>query len=410
MVVARGWNKTRWGRKDIMFPHRSPRTLFTAAAAGLLLVPLLITGPAAAGTTPPGPPSDRELQKTLDDAVSAGATGIVLRVDDGKGTRNFTAGVAQLDPQVAMRPNPRVRVGSVTKTFLATLIIKAQERGQLRLTDTVEHWLPGLVPHGSRITLRELLNHTSGIFDVVKDDDFFHAVFTDPLQPYTPEQLVNIATAHPRVFKPGKGWGYSNTNYILLGMVLERATHRSVTDLVREQITNPLGLHDTEFPATSPDITGFHAHGYLPPSLTGDGYRDITRISPTALGSAGAIVSTPDDLRAFFRALLSGRVLTPRQLADMKTTVHAGPHYRYGLGLYTRKTPCGRVWGNDGNAPGYETTVLSDASGRRGFVLTVTTQPDDPIGAAETAAIDAATCRILGRGMTSGRSSVTGVH
>jgi D-alanyl-D-alanine carboxypeptidase len=322
---------------------------------------------------------------------------VVLRVDDGRTTRRLASGAARLEPRIAMRTDARLRVGSITKTFTATLVLQAAREGRLDLDDSVERWLPGLVPGGAEITLRQLLNHTSGLFDVVKDQDFFRAVLTDPLHEYTPQQLVGIATSHPPLFDPGDGWGYSNTGYVLLGLVLERATGRSVSQLVRSRIAEPLGLHHTSLPVRSPDIRGFHAHGYLPPALTGDGYVDISRISPTALGSAGAVVSTTTDLRRFYRALLGGRLLRPADLATMRTTVEAGPGYDYGLGLYTRTTPCGRIWGNDGNAPGYETYAWNDRSGRRGFALTVTTQPDDRIEPVEDAAVTAAACRMLDR-------------
>ena len=372
----------------------SLRPLLTRLVPGVLLLPLALAGASAATAAVP---SDHHLQQALDDVVAAGATGVVLRIDDARRTKRLVAGDARLEPRVGMRPGARLRVGSVTKTYLATLVLQAAGERRLRLDDTVERWLPGLVPDGEDITLRQLLNHTSGLFDVVEDQDFFRAVLTDPLREYTPRQLVRIATAHPPLFEPGDGWGYSNTGYLLLGLVLERATHRSVSQLLRERITEPLGLDHTFLPVRSPDIPGFHAHGYLPPSLTGDGYVDITRISPTALGSAGAVVSTPYDVRRFFRALLGGHLLGPAQLQEMKQTVEVRPGYDYGLGLYSQETPCGRVWGNDGNAPGYETFAWNDETGRRGLVLSVTTQPDDAIEAAEEAAVEAAACRMLGK-------------
>ncbi len=368
------------------------RPLLTRLVPGVLLLPLALAGAAAAT---PADLSDHHLQRSLDHVVAAGATGVVLRVDDGRRTLRLASGAAQLEPRVAMRPGAGLRIGSVMKTFLSTLVLQAAGERRLRLDDTVDRWLPGLVPRGEGITLRQLLNHTSGIFDVVKDEEFFRAVLTDPLREYTPRQLVRIATAHPPLFEPGDGWGYSNTGYLLLGLVIEKATHRSVSHLLRERITEPLRLDHTFLPVRSPDIPGFHAHGYLPPSLTGDGYVDITRISPTALGSAGALVSTPYDVRRFFRALLGGRLLKPSLLAEMKETVEVRPGYDYGLGLYSQETRCGRVWGNDGNAPGYETFAWNDESGRRGFVLSVTTQPDDTIETAEEAAVEIAACRML---------------
>ena len=377
------------------------RLRLLAALTGLLLVPL---AGGAAVAEPPRPrdaggavPSDRDLQRALDDVVAAGASGVVLRVNDGRRTTRLAAGSARLDPPVAMRPDVVLRAGSVSKTVVATLVLQEVGKGRLRLHDTVELWLPGLVPGGDDITLRQLLNHTSGLFDVVDDEEFFRDVFTDPLREYTPEQLVGIATEHPPVFEPGEGWSYSSTGYVLLGLVLERVTRRSVTALVRDRIAEPLGLDDTSLPARSPDLPGFHAHGYVPPSLTGDGYRDLTRLSPTALGFGGALVSTPRDLRRLYRALLGGRLLRPALLAAMRRTAKVRPGYHYGLGLFRQRTPCGAVWGHDGNAPGYETFAWNDRTGRRGLVLTVTTQPDDAIEAAEEKALTVAACRMLDR-------------
>jgi len=242
-----------------------------------------------------------------------------------------------------------------------------------------------------------LLGHTSGIFDVVEDRAFFDAVLTDPLREYTPRQLVAIATAHDTVFEPGTDWGYSNTNYVLLGLVVEGVTHRPLESVVRRRIIEPLHLRDTRLPGRDPELRGRFAHGYLPPALTGGaGYRDFTRLSPTALWAGGDLVSTPDDLRTFYRALLSGRLLPPRLLAQMKETRPTDRSFDYGLGLYRKETPCGTVWGNDGGVPGYDTVAWNDESGRRGFALAIPTFPDDAIDAAQATALDTAACRMLG--------------
>jgi D-alanyl-D-alanine carboxypeptidase len=389
-------------------PTRPTRSL---AAAALALPLALTAAPAALGSAAaepaapaapvspaatPATPPDRDLRDALDALVGAGATGAELRLDDGRRTTRLAAGLARLDPPARLRPDARVRVGSVTKTFVATVVLQLAAERRLRVDDTVEQHLPGLVPDGDEITLRMLLGHTSGLFDVVSDQAFFAGVLTDPLREYTPRQLVAIATAHDAVFDPGERWGYSNTNYILLGLVVEQVTRRPVDDAVRRRIIEPLGLRDTRQPGRDPELRGRFAHGYLPPALTGrPGYTDITRLSPTALGAAGDLVSTPDDVRRFFRALLGGRLLPPRRLAEMKRTREARPGWDYGLGLYRMDTPCGPVWGNDGGAPGYETVAWNDESGRRGFVLAIPTMPDDAIETAEDAALDTLACRIL---------------
>jgi len=368
------------------------RTLVAAAA---VLLTLGITAPASGA--PARPPTDDDLRAALRGVVAAGASGVSLRVDDGRTTTRLAAGASRLDPPVPLRPGAKLRVGSITKSFIATVVLQLAGEHRLDLDDTVERWVPGLVPDGDHITLRHLLNHTSGLFDLLDDQAFLPGVLADPLREYTPRELIAIATAHPAEFAPGTDWAYSNTNYLALGLVVERVTQQPIRTVVNDRIVRPLGLHDTSLPARSPEIPGYHARGYLPPTLTGGGYVDFTRLSPTALGSAGALISSPDDLRTFYRALLSGHLLPPAQLAEMKRTVEVEPGYAYGLGLYTKVTPCGRIWGHDGNVPGFETTAWNDETGRRGFVLGIPTQPDAAISTAQDTATTVAACRMLGR-------------
>jgi D-alanyl-D-alanine carboxypeptidase len=393
-------------------PRRALTRAVTAAAA-LLAVPLVVgTAPATAAAPPapaatrPGVPTDRDLRAALDGVVAAGASGVSLRVDDGRRTVRLSAGAARLDPRVPMRPGARLRVGSITKTFVATAVLQLAGERRLSLDDSVERWLPGLVPDGDGITLRQLLNHTSGIFNYTDDEAFITGLLSDPLREYTPRQLVGIATSYPPVFPPGTSWSYSNTGYVILGLVVERVTHRPVAEVLRQRIVRPLHLRDTLLPTRYPDIPGYHAHGYVPPSLSGElpppvgvpnQYVDVTRISPTAAGAAGALISNPDDLRTFYRALLSGRLLRPAQLAELKTMVEVDPEFGYGLGLYSTSTPCGRVWGHDGGIPGYVTVAWNDETGRRGFTLGLPTEPDEAIGTAFEATLTAASCRMLGK-------------
>jgi D-alanyl-D-alanine carboxypeptidase len=405
------------------FPE-SPRGATATALVAATCAALLALAPAASATTaattatgveasratpvvalPPGVPTDAALQAALDGVVAAGASGIELRVDDGRRTTRLAAGAARLEPRIPMRPDAKVRVGSVTKTFVATVLLQLAAERRLRLDDSLERWLPGLVPGGDTITLRQLLNHTSGIFNYTDDEAFIRQLMTDPYRPRTPLELIAVATAHPPLFPPGTGWSYSNTGYVVLGLVVERVTHRPLSAVVRQRILRPLHLRDTFLPDRSPAIPGYHAHGYVPPTLSDqfppplggpNRWIDVAHITPTWAGAAGALVSTPDDLRRFYRALLGGRLLPPAQLADMKAMVEVGPGFGYGLGLYTTTTPCGQVWGHDGGVPGYLTLAWHDESGRRGLVLALTTDADETIDTAVSAAIAAATCRMLG--------------
>ncbi len=255
-----------------------------------------------------------------------------------------------------MLPADRFRVGSITKSFIATVMLQLVGGGKLKLDDSLDRWLPGLVPDGRSITVRELLQHTSGLYDYVDDSAFRTAVLANPLRVWTPRQLVKIANSHQPLFRPGRRWSYSNTNYILAGLVIQAVTHHTVAAELRERIFHPLALHQTSFP-TGPTIKGLHAHGYLfygTPLV-----RDTAHVSPTGAWAAGAIVSTVNDVAAFYDALLGGRLLRPALLAEMERTVRTSDGDGYGLGLLALRTACGRVFGHDGDFPGYETEAFT---------------------------------------------------
>jgi D-alanyl-D-alanine carboxypeptidase len=291
----------------------------------------------------------------------------------------------------------QVRVGSITKTAIATIALQLVGEGRLRLEDSVQRWLPGLVPNGSAITIRMLLNHTSGIFNYTDDPQLLATVLADPYRQWTPQQLIAVAIGHPPLFAPGQGWSYSNTGYVLVGLVLEAVTGQPVQDLMQQRLVRPLHLHDTFF-ATSARFRGRYAHGYAPPSLTGDGYLDLSGWSPSWAWTAGALVSAAPDLARFYQALLAGRLLPPALLDQMTTTVQVGPGFGYGLGIYTLDTPCGPVWGHDGAIPGYVSVAFNDRAGSRSAVVLMPTQPDQAIATRFDQATAIAVCRMFDRG------------
>ena len=356
---------------------------------------LLVPGTAAAATPSPAStatttgssadhrPGDQnaELRAALQAVVDAGATGVIALVDDGEDRSQLAVGAARLEPRQRLRVRDQVRVGSITKTFIATITLQLVGEGRLSLDDTVEQWLPGVVPNGSAITLQMLLNHTSGIFDYTEDEDFFPSVFADPFRQWTPQEFIDIANAHPPVFAPGEGWSYSNTGYIVIGLVLEKATGHQVQDLVKRRIVKPLHLRGT-FLATSARFRGRYAHGYAPPSLTGDGYEDLSSWSPSIAWTAGALVSTAPDLARFYDALLSGRLLSPSLLDAMTTTVETNAGFDYGLGIFALDTPCGTAWGHNGGIPGYFSFALNTRDGSRSAILLLPTEPDEAIATA----------------------------
>ena len=330
----------------------------------------LVAVPAAPATATPERRAGREakLQSALDRVVAAGVPGAVLLVRERDRTIRLTSGHGNLKPKTPMRASDRFRVGSVTKTFVATVVLQLVGERKLALEDTVDRWLPGVVPNGAQITLRQLLNHTSGLFAYGGDPGFVAAAFRDPLRVWTPREIVAIAMAHPPHFAPGAGWSYSDTNYFVLGLIVEAATGRSLASELRRRISAPLRLRATSLP-TAPRIAGRHAHGYFLRPL-----QDVSVGSPSVDWAAGGVVSTADDLAGFFRALLSGRLLRSDLLRLMRTTVAApqlGPGNAYGLGLQKVPAPCGALWGHTGASPGFVAHALNGKDGRRQVVVLV---------------------------------------
>jgi D-alanyl-D-alanine carboxypeptidase len=230
-----------------------------------------------------------------------------------------------------------------------------------------------VVPGGASITLRQLLNHTSGLYNYT-DDPAVYEPFLDGDRGFVwePEELVDIATSHPPLFPPGTDWSYSNTGYIVAGMIVEASTGGAIEDLLKEEIFDPTGLDDTYLPITEARLSGPHSHGYLLPGtdlgLPIDEPLDVTQLSPSWAWTAGGVVSDASDMARFYRALLDGRVLTEASLAEMKTSVETGFGFRYGLGLLQLDTPCGQAFGHDGNFPGFRSIVLSTEDGQRQVV------------------------------------------
>ncbi|HET9420993.1 MAG TPA: serine hydrolase domain-containing protein [Nocardioides sp.] len=227
---------------------------------------------------------------------------------------------------------------------------------QERLDDPVERWLPGVVPDGDRITVRHRLNHTSGLYDFrltipLPSQEFLH----NRWRTWTAAEQIQRAVAHPPTSEPpGNAFGYSNTNYVVLGEIVEEVTGRSYGEEVKRRIIRPLQRQQTTVPGRSPWIRGPHPHGYAPLEDDG-GFRlvDFTEMNPTLFGAGGELISTAKDLQRFFAALLDGRLLSDHLLEEMKTP--GDPSRSYGLGLAWRDLSWGvRVYGNDGDALAYQ--------------------------------------------------------
>ena len=330
----------------------------------------LVPGTAALAAAPS---RTAQLQAAVDDAVATGVPGVILLARDGTGTIRVTEGYGSLATKTPIRATDRFRVGSLTKTFVATVALELVDEGMLSLDDSVEHWLPGVVPNGSNISVRELLNMRSGLYDYLNENTVILKRFLagDLLHRYTPLELVRVATANRPYFAPGAGWHYCNTCYILVGLIVEKATGHPIATELEQRIFKPLKLRDTTFD-TQPAIAGPHAHGYI---RDGKQLRDVSVVSPTPAGAAGAIVSTVDDLDRFFTALNSGRLLPPKLLQDMTTGTPSSNGY--GLGYARTKVPCGTMFWNNGNYLGFNATAFGSPGGDRQVVMFVNLDEDN---------------------------------
>ncbi|MFI6543700.1 serine hydrolase domain-containing protein [Streptomyces prunicolor] len=356
------------------------RTTLMATTAVALSVAL--AGPAMAAE--PVGKDHTATREALRAAVDDGVPGVTATVKDGGTTWSTTAGVGNLRTGKPRSADDRYRVGSITKTFVSTVILQLEAEGRLSLDDKVAKWLPGVVEgnghDGSKITLRELLNHTSGIFNYTADDDFGTAYFTKDgffqhrYDTKSAADLVAIAMTHKPDFAPGTSWNYSNTNYVLAGMVIEKVTGHSYATEIRHRIINPLHLKATSLPGTRVTVPhpSSRAYSKLARTPTGPTY-DVTNLNPSIASSAGSLISDSSDLDRFYGALLRGELLPPKQLREMKTTVATGEGddaTRYGLGLADVTLPCGvHVWGHDGGIHGSSSVAVTTADGRHSLAF-----------------------------------------
>jgi D-alanyl-D-alanine carboxypeptidase len=266
-----------------------------------------------------------------------------------------------------MRATDRFRIGSVTKSFVATVALQLVGEGRLSLADTVEDRLPGLRPERLRHHRPQAPQHDQRALRLPGRSADLRPVPTGrPRARLGSHELVAVATSHAPLFAPGTGYAYCNTCYVLLGLIIEATSGNPLNAELRQRILEPLRLRATSL-ATTPRIAGPHAHGYMrvgQPSL-----EDVTALSPSWGWAAGAIVSTADDVARFYRALLGGRLLRPELLRAMRTTVAGNAGARYGLGIGTVRLPCGTAWGHQGGIIGYDAWALASRDGRRQTVV-----------------------------------------
>lgn len=291
------------------------------------------------------------IEQVIDKAADAkNIPGVIVTVKNGEASWAYASGEGNIERNHKVDADSAFRIGSTTKTFVATVVLQLAGEKKLSLDDTVEKWLPGLIKgngyDGSKITIRQLLNHTSGIADYLTPD-LKEKLIENPSENYTAEQLISRALQ----LEPVKGWSYSNTNMVIVGLIIQKVTGESYAEQIQKRIINPLSLKETVLPGSSMDIPKKNARGYL---NTGDKLVDITLFNPSFANASGEMISTGEDMTTFFRALLGGKLLTPEMQKEMVTHTVDTPLGKYGLGIHATKLPDGtEVWGHGGGIPGF---------------------------------------------------------
>jgi D-alanyl-D-alanine carboxypeptidase len=294
---------------------------------------------------------DQEITRTLQ---QTGVPGVIVGLWSPGRSYVRAFGLADKMTGAPMQTDSYMRIGSETKTFTVTAVLQLMDQGKVGLDDPISKYVSG-VPEGDRITLRQLARMQSGLFSYTSDERFQHDMIADPQRPFTPEQILQYARLHPLVFSPGTSWQYSNTNTVLLGLVVERVTGQPLHDYLQQKVFSPLGLGHTSFPTTNV-FPGPHPQGYT--DQTADDREAIaTDWNPSWAWAAGAMISDLDDLHVWVPALATGRLLTPQTQAQrLQTVTPAGvrPNDGYGLGLFNI---AGWI-GHNGSLPGYQTLAF----------------------------------------------------
>ncbi|HXH34477.1 MAG TPA: serine hydrolase domain-containing protein [Plantibacter sp.] len=340
--------------------RRRTRTVVAVSVAAALLAGTVSLG--AWSRTVERSSEARPVQQRMQSLVDAGYPAALASVTEPDGTVvDIAVGTGDISTGEKPPVDGEVRIASNTKMFVATLVLQLVEEGKVALDAPVDTYLPGLITgdgiDGTRITVRQLLQHTAGLPEYA--DQIAADAFGAQELYISPHDMLDVALAKPAVFAPGQRWEYSNTNYLVLGLLIEGVTDRALAQQIDERIVHPLDLEHTYFPAPGErQLRGDHPHGYHAKKV-GD-LRDITALDTSFAWSAGALVSTPHEMNVFMKALLDGELLNAQSLAEMQTTVPAGdelwPEASYGLGLQSYPLSCGGVaWGHGGDIPGTQT-------------------------------------------------------
>ncbi|WUI00855.1 beta-lactamase family protein [Spirillospora sp. NBC_00431] len=306
-----------------------------------------------------------------------GAPGAIADVRDRRGRTVIRSGAGDLRTGAPIPKDGHWRMGSITKPFVATVVLQLAGEGEIDLDAPVDRYLPGLVSR--EITVRHLLQHTSGLPDYLGLLSM-QKIIENPLAHHDRRDLLELALKEEPLFKPGKGWKYSNTGYLLASMLIEKITGQPYDEEIKRRVIKPLRLRHTYVPRDSPFLPSPHPRGYVRPAGSGagpdkpqgpdGGLLDVTLLNPSVAVAGGNIVSTASDVNRFFAALVGGRLLHRAQLREMMTTYTTESGREYGLGLELVPLPCGgELWGHAGDMIGFTSRSGATSDGRRATIM-----------------------------------------
>ncbi|MFD4631161.1 serine hydrolase domain-containing protein [Streptomyces sp. NPDC058284] len=348
------------------------RTFAVALGAAMVLTGATGTGTAAEGA---GKRHDAT-QRALDALERAGMPGVAAEVSSPQGKWFGSAGFADTATKRKRTAADHLRAGSNTKSLISVVLLQLEAEGELSLDDSVERWLPGVLQgngyDGNKVTVRQLINHTSGVHDMVSTPEWQKHMngpgfLAHRYEAWTPRQIVDLALTYKPDFEPGTSWNYSNTNFVLAGMIIEKVTGNTYAHEAERRIIKRLNLRETTFPGTDPKMPAPYAVGYskLYAANPGPEIYDATEYNPAWSGATGEVISTTGDLNRYYSALLKGELLPAAQQRELLDTVETGTFFRYGTGLIVRTLSCGvKVYGHDGIVWGSLTSTATTADGK----------------------------------------------
>ena len=332
------------------------------------------TAPAASAQTVRDARVERDLRGLV--ATPGGPPGAIVTLFRNGRTTVLTAGVAQVGTRRPPRATDHMRIASVSKAFSGAIVLQLVGDCRLGLDDTIGQRDPGLPRRWASVTIRELLDHTSGLPDYTESEGFRHQFETDPTGFVSPGRIISWVAGERLNFPPGSRYRYSNTDNIVVGLIAERVTGRSYASLLRSLVFRPLGLRQTSFPSAVRLARPF-LHGYV--TAPGRSPEDVSEsLSPSGAWASGAIVSTPLDLGAFMRGYVSGRLFGSRLQREQRRFIAGGASSppgpganAAGLALFRYRSRCGTVFGHTGNIPGYVQWAAATSDGRRSVTSTL---------------------------------------